>query len=202
MLAKEVKEKQELVSALSKEKHVLTRKLRLLLKEIKQKRHKIKATIQAQSEAQTEAFLMNATNEPQETTSKTPNSTPSNISQLEEEKISSKNIAVSPIKPSRNMPITSSSSQEILKETSAKKTPKLTYSKQPETAEISKENLQIGQVFDQYEQRVAVLQKDREIYEKQYQKLAGKVGSLKSQLDEALQETEKCIVEIKRIYIR
>ena len=58
MLAKEVKEKQELLSALSKEKHALTKKLRTMVKDIRDKKQKIKKQIRAQAEAQTEAFLM------------------------------------------------------------------------------------------------------------------------------------------------
>ena len=186
MLAKEVKEKQELISALGKEKHSLTKKLRTLLKEIKHKRHKIKAQIQAQTEAQTEAFLSG------EPISAEPILKP--IEKEEEKVTPHKEVPSLDLsrKGSRNAPITASASQEVVKGKSVSQHPTPRTIPESTEKEQKKEPLQIGQVFEQHEQRVAILQKDREIFNAQYKRLTQKVGSLKAQLDEALQETTKC----------
>ncbi len=49
-LAKEVKEKQDLVTALGKEKHSLTKKLRRMVRDIRDKKHQIRKQIKSQTE--------------------------------------------------------------------------------------------------------------------------------------------------------
>lgn len=173
ILAKEVNEKQDLISALSKEKHSLTKRLKLVLKEIKQDKTKIKDKVQKQA---TETMLGESLPEPSP--------------KIEEEKILTKPSPLpSPGNFSRNLHISTSVSEEAIKGKSESQhvTPKAS------EGEERNEELQIGQVFDQHDQRVAVLEKDRKLYDMQYKKLAQKVNSLKTQLAESLQEATKCI---------
>jgi uncharacterized coiled-coil DUF342 family protein len=185
MLAKEVKEKQELISALNNEKHSLVKKLKLTLKEIQQEKNQIKNKVKAQADAQTEALLFGE------------NLSDVAIKAEEEKTLPAEAQSLPPLgKQSRNLFIPTSSSQEVVKGKSESQHPTPRMIPLAETTEEAskKEPLQIGQVFDQHEQRVAILQKDREIYNNQYRKLSMKVDSLKSQLTESLQEIAKCNV--------
>jgi len=184
MLAREVKEKQELISALNNEKHSLVRKLKLTLKEIQQEKNQIKSKMKAQADAQAEALLFG------ENLSDVP------VKTEEEKTLPAETQSLRALgKQSRNLFISTSSSQEVIKGKSESQhpTPRMAPMLVETTEEaIKKEPLQIGQVFDQHEQRVAILQKDREIYNNQYKKLSMKVDSLKAQLAESLQEIAKC----------
>jgi hypothetical protein len=153
ILASEVKEKQELVSALSKEKHTLTKKLRVILKEIKKDKSKIKDKMNSETMA----------GDPL----------------LDPLLKSGENSLIKTDSFPRNIQVTNSI-PEVIKELKQ---------------EVPKEDeeLEIGQVFDQYEQRLAVLKKDKKFYDIQYKKLSQKVDSLKSQLYESLQEASQCI---------
>eukprot|EP00826_Nyctotherus_ovalis_P054826 TRINITY_DN7219_c0_g1_i2.p2 TRINITY_DN7219_c0_g1~~TRINITY_DN7219_c0_g1_i2.p2 ORF type:complete len:372 (-),score=164.66 TRINITY_DN7219_c0_g1_i2:327-1442(-) len=182
MLAKEVQEKQELISALSKEKHSLTKRLKLILKEIKHDKAKIKQKVQKQA---VEGLLGEQS------------------PKGEEEKLLTKASAIPfPGDSSRNLHMASSASEEAVKgkNKSQHMTPKMTCMKEPENAvEKKNEELEIGQVFDQHEQRVAILEKDKKIYDKQYKRLSQKVGSLKTQLTESLQEASKCNANVQGV---
>lgn len=104
-------------------------------------------------------------------------------------------------KPSRNISISSASSQEVkAKSSSQHPTPRtMTPLMEPLASEkVQKkdtgEKLQIAQVFEQHEQRMMILQKDKEIYEMQNKKMKQNILTLTSQLEEAKQQASRCNV--------
>jgi len=155
ILANEVKKKQELVAGLSKEKHSLTKRLKAILKEIKQDKSKLRGTMKL------ETMVGDPLLDP--------------LLKSEEKTLTKANSVSS----SRNLHTATSISEEDIKELEHD-TPK-------------ESELEIGQVFDRHEQRVAVLKKDKKLYEIQYKKLLQKVNFLKNQLSESLQEASQCI---------
>ncbi len=92
-------------------------------------------------------------------------------------------------KGSRNPPITASASQEAA-HALGRQTPKHGTAQEQQKPEL----LRIAQVFDLHEQRMTILQKDKEIYDAQNKHLGQKVGALRSQVDEAQQDASKCII--------
>ena len=152
----------------------------------------IKSKMKAQAAARTEAIL---SGEPL-------SDLVAKANDKEEEKLPAKELIPPSGKPSRNLFISTSSSQEKVKTKSESQhpTPRMMLILADNIEEPTKsEPLQIDQVFYQHEQRVEILQKDRELYDNQYKKLSQKVTVLKSQLSEALQEVGKCN---KTFYIR
>ncbi len=95
---------------------------------------------------------------------------------------------------SRNSPIAASVSQEAKpKSESQRQTPKMGPMPAPTLEPEGKhEPLRISQVFDQQEQRMSIMQKDKEIYNTQYRRLTQKVSTLYAQVEEAQQDANKC----------
>lgn len=112
------------------------------------------------------------------------------------------------INASRNDRVFATGSEEVKGERPATKTPSRPMPRSPSVAmpatpgilptqeprpQSRTAPLQIGRVFAQHERRLMLLQRDRDIYDEQNQKMMHQIMSLTTQLEDAKSEAIKCI---------
>ncbi len=94
-------------------------------------------------------------------------------------------------KASRNVTMSATCSQEVKdKSVSTHTLEPLVVEK--EVKRDRAEPLKITQVFEQHEQKMRILERDREIYDSQSRRMKHRIDSLKNQLEKAKVQATKC----------
>lgn len=167
-LSDQVKEKQELVAALEKEKNTLTNALKQKLKEIKKERMKVKKRIKTDQEI----FGPNAL-----TPNKKDMHAPDCDAIKNKRSTIQSNISYNPSNPSL------SSNVATLQIPNRPKTPN-----QKEKAS----GVEFAKAVEVCDKRIEILQKDNEFYQLQSDKTLHKILMLSKQLEDAKEEANRC----------
>lgn len=189
-MAREVKEKQDLVMALSKEKHNLTQELQKKIKEIRKKKHQIKKQIQAQAELFPSSEIAMQKWNPYNLPKDQPEPETHMIEKVPEKEIVSQWRFGG--KASRNVVVSAMNSQEVQGKTASQHSTKVSSDKL--SIRDSQQETQVAKVLEHYDQRVILLQKDQEIYGAQTKKMMQTIVVLTTQLEEAKQKALECLI--------
>ena len=197
-----MQEKQDLVMALSKEKHNLTKELQSKIREEKKEKKKIRKQIAVQQELFgddliTKYFNIIFNRE------KNFSESESNASEGVASKHSLPNTSdfmKSNEKTSRNERVFGFVSEETKSEKSntrgyryVMRSPSLAVSGTEKVERrVPNSPLMISKVFTQHEKRLMLLQRDRDIYDAQNNKMMRQIMSLTTQLEDAKIEAQKC----------
>jgi len=195
--------------ALSKEKHSVRQELHKKIKEIRKEKSLIKKQIQAQTESlsgsdapalsQPTKYIRNSYQNCREGALSEPENQPKD--EQTEPRIGKLQLGG---KPSRNIYVSTAGSEEVKAKSSSQhptpRTANAPFFEPPEAESFPKkeasERLLISQAFEQHESRMAILQKDKEIYEVQNKKMMQRVMTLQNKLEEAKLQANKCTTEI------
>lgn len=193
-----MQEKQDLVMALSKEKHSLTKELQSKIREVKKEKKKIRKQMAVQQElfgediiAKCVSFYLRERNLSE---------SESNASEGIGTKLNPAEFIKATDKTSRNDRVQGFVSEEKKSEKAVGKSNRGVM-RSPSVANAGTEKVErkiprsplvISKVFSQHEKRLMLLQRDRDIYDAQNKKMMRQIMSLTTQLEDAKVEAKKC----------